>query len=143
VNAPALGSVCVMGPCAYPATCSTPSSPSPDGLGTLERLAEVVTWSQLGLYSKPVILSRSTEIRFLGREEPEACYRATPADAPLRPPTPRTGRCPCAGPPSSASLPACPGRGEPGHQRLVEQLDLGRAARLVATPVHPRAARTI
>ncbi len=28
----------------------------PGGLGTLEELAEVATWSQLGLHSKPVIL---------------------------------------------------------------------------------------
>ena len=28
----------------------------PGGLGTLEELAEVVTWSQLGLHSKPVVL---------------------------------------------------------------------------------------
>ena len=28
----------------------------PGGLGTLEELAEVATWSQLGLHSKPVVL---------------------------------------------------------------------------------------
>jgi uncharacterized protein (TIGR00730 family) len=28
----------------------------PGGLGTLEELAEVTTWSQLGLHSKPVVL---------------------------------------------------------------------------------------
>ena len=28
----------------------------PGGLGTLDELAEVATWSQLGLHSKPVVL---------------------------------------------------------------------------------------
>ena len=34
----------------------TRSSPSPGGLGTLEELFEVYTWSQLGLHRKPCAL---------------------------------------------------------------------------------------
>ena len=37
-------------------TWPTASLRFPGGLGTLEELAEVTTWSQLGLHAKPVVL---------------------------------------------------------------------------------------
>ena len=53
----------------------------PGGLGTLEELAEVATWSQLGLHSKPIVLLDvhgfweplvSQLDRMAGRRAPEA-----------------------------------------------------------------------
>ena len=72
--------------------------------------------------------NRDDAIRFPGREEPEACYHATPADAPLRPDgTPDR--------PLSAyrvafeyEPPRLPTVAEnPGSQSLREQLDLDGA----------------
>jgi len=72
--------------------------------------------------------NRDDAIRFLGREEAEACYHATPADAPLRPDgTPNR--------PLSVyrvafeyEPPRLPPVAEnPGRQSLLEQLDLDGA----------------
>ena len=38
-------------------TCPTASSGLPGGMGTFDELVEIVTWAQLGLHAKPVVLA--------------------------------------------------------------------------------------
>ena len=78
----------------------------PGGLGTLEELAEVTTWSQLGLHAKPVVLldvdgfwdplaaqlDRMVAVGLLKPVEP----RADPARSHSRRGPVRAGHCPAA-----------------------------------------------
>ena len=43
-------------------TCPMPSSGLPGGMGTFDELVEIVTWAQLGLHAKPVILANIDEL---------------------------------------------------------------------------------
>lgn len=71
---------------------------------------------------------KSHAIRFLGREEAEACYHAAPADAPLRPdgtPNRPLSVYRVAVEYEPPRLP--PVANNPGRQSLLEQLDLDGA----------------
>ena len=100
---------------------------------------------------------RDDAIRFLGREEAEACCHAAPADAPLRPDgTPDRPMSRVAGRLRVRASPPAPGRGEPPGVRASGNSSTwtglsdpphddarhvagaqSPAARMVATPVHP------
>jgi len=81
-------------------------------------------WQRRSSWSR----NRDDAIRFLGREEAEACYQAAPADAPLRPDGTQNrplSVCRVAVGYEPSRLP--PVAENPEHQSLLGQLDLDGA----------------